>query len=56
MTDAERLARIANIIETVDRRCQAADGPTTATLKEMTQREISKIYALALRQHEDWTP
>ena len=43
-----RLAKIADIIEKVDLRCMAADGPVTPTLKEMTQEEISKIYELAL--------
>lgn len=42
-----RLKMIASIIEAVDNRCAAADGPVTPTLKEMTQAEISEIYALA---------
>lgn len=42
-----RLRVIAAIIEAVDNRCMAADGPVTPTLKEMTQAEISRIYALA---------
>lgn len=42
-----RLAKIADIIEDVDTRCAAADGPVTPTLKEMTQAEMSAIYALA---------
>lgn len=47
MTSDERLAEIAQIIERVDQRCMAADGPVTPTLREMTQAEISRIYALA---------
>ena len=43
----KRLRRIAQIIEHVDTRCMAADGPVTATLDEMTQAEISEVYALA---------
>lgn len=42
-----RLKRIAEIIEHVDNRCMAADGPVTPTLEEMRQDEISEIYALA---------
>ena len=42
-----RLARIAEIIERVDARCLAADGPVTPTLREMTQSELSEIYAAA---------
>ncbi len=42
-----RLHRIAEIIEGVDQRCMAADGPVTPTLKEMRQDEISEIYKLA---------
>lgn len=48
MTKKQRLARVAEIIEGVDNRCQAADGPVTPTLTEMQQREISEIYALAV--------
>lgn len=43
----ERLERIAEIIEAVDRRCAAVDGPVTSTLQEMEQHELSTIYALA---------
>lgn len=47
MPDPRALAEIAVIIEAVDRRCMAADGPVTPTLREMTQDELSRIYALA---------
>lgn len=43
----ERLARIAQIIERVDLRCAAVDGPVTPTLQEMTQKELSEIYSLS---------
>ncbi len=46
-SDAEKLKRIAQIIEAVDDRCMACDGPVTPTLKEMRQAEISEIYELA---------
>lgn len=42
-----RLAKIAAIIEAVDNRCAAADGPVTPTLREMRQDELSEIYQLA---------
>jgi hypothetical protein len=48
MTPEERLARIALIIERVDNRAMATDGPVTPTLEEMTQEEISSIYKLAI--------
>lgn len=54
--DAERLTRIATIIESVDHRAGAADGPVTPTLQEMTQEEISSIYALSKGQDEGWRP
>lgn len=44
----DRLRRIASIIETVDNRCAASDGPVTPTLEEMTQADVSAIYALAI--------
>lgn len=42
-----KLREIRRIIEAVDNRAMAADGPVTPTLKEMTQLEISRIYKLA---------
>lgn len=39
--------RIAEIIEAVDNRAMAADGPVTPTLEEMTQAEMTEIYKLA---------
>ena len=39
-----RLKRIASIIEAVDDRCLAADGPVTPTLQEMRQEEMTEIY------------
>lgn len=54
--DPARLSRIRQIIEAVDNRCAAVDGPVTPTLKEMTQDEISAIYALACRKPEKWRP
>lgn len=47
MSDKKRLQRIKEIIEAVDTRAMACDGPVPPTLKEMTQREISEIYRLA---------
>lgn len=44
---SRRLHAIAQIIEAVDNRCMAADGPVTPTLKEMTADELKKIYKLA---------
>ena len=51
-----RLQRIKEIIEQVDVRCMAADGPVTPTLQEMTQDELSRIYALACGKPENWKP
>ena len=42
----KRLAEIKQIIEGVDNRAMAGDI-VTPTLQEMTQAEISRIYALA---------
>ena len=56
MIDRDRLSRIAKIIEDVDDRCMAVDGPVTPTLDEMTQDEISRIYALARGKKESWRP
>ena len=44
------LAEIAAIIESVDMRAAATDGPVTPTLQEMTQEEISRIYAIAAKR------
>ncbi len=52
LTPKERLEHIVEIIESVDQRCMAADGPVTPTLNEMRQEEISEIYELALGPQE----
>jgi hypothetical protein len=41
--------QIVEIIERVDNRCMAADGPVTDTRAEMTADEMVKIYRLAKR-------
>lgn len=48
LTPKQRLKEIADIIEAVDMRCAAVDGPVTPTLEEMTPQEIKKIYRLAI--------
>ena len=50
-----RLSRIAGIVETVDHRAMFGDV-VTPTLQEMTQEEMSKIYALSKGHGEDWVP
>lgn len=44
----ERLRMIAAIIERVDNRAIAADGPVTPTREEITTDEIKAIYGLAM--------
>jgi hypothetical protein len=41
------LSAIAKIIEDVDDRCLAADGPVSKTREEITDKEIKEIYRLA---------
>ena len=53
---ARRLERIKEIIEAVDQRCMACDGPVTPTLQAMDQSELSAIYALACGKAENWRP
>lgn len=53
-TPTERLAAIADIIETVDNRAMAVDGPVTPTLQEMTQPEMTRIYLLAIGKPENY--
>lgn len=48
LTPTERLAKIAGIIEDVDDRCMAVDGPVTPTHQEITAAEILGIYLLAV--------
>lgn len=42
-----RLRRIAEIIEAVDERCLAHDGPVGDTREEMSKKEMQEIYDLA---------
>lgn len=45
-----RLRLIAEIIEGVESRCMAVDGPVTPTLQEMTEEELRRIYRLAKKR------
>jgi len=45
----DRLEEIAQIIERVDQRCTAADGPVAQTKDEITAAEIKRIYELAAK-------
>ncbi len=42
-----RLQSIKEIIDGVENRCMAADGPVTNTRAEMTDDELRRIYRLA---------
>lgn len=53
MKKSERLREIARIIEAVEQRCQAFDGPVVETLKEMDKAELIQIYNLAKGFPED---
>jgi 5-methylcytosine-specific restriction endonuclease McrA len=46
-TAAQRLQRIREIIELVDHRALATDGPVPSTMQCMTQKEMDEIYRLA---------
>lgn len=46
-TPAQRLAAIAQILQAVDARCMAADGPVTLTRLEITDEELRRIYVFA---------
>lgn len=45
-TPRQRLAQIAFIIEQVENRCMAVDGPVTNTRLEMTDAELRRIWRL----------
>lgn len=47
LSPGQRLERIAEIIELVDQRAAAADGPVTPTKDEITTQELIQIYRLA---------
>lgn len=42
-----RLKRIASIIEGIEQRCAAVDGPVSRTADEITAIELRQIYKLA---------
>jgi hypothetical protein len=42
-------ARFAELLEAIDQRCAAADGPVTPTLQEATADELRKLYVFADR-------
>lgn len=47
LSAGKRLELIAAIIEGVDQRCSANDGPVSTTKEEITAAEIIEIYRLA---------
>lgn len=47
MAMRRRLDRIVAIIELVENRCMATDGPVLPTLREMSEAELRGIYQLA---------
>lgn len=47
LTETQRLLCIAEILERVDGRCMAADGPVTQTKEEIEGAELREIYLLA---------
>lgn len=42
-------ARFAELLEAIDQRCAAADGPVTPTLQEATADELRRLYVFADR-------
>jgi hypothetical protein len=46
-TPTQRLRAIAQILEDVDNRCMAVDGPVDQTRDEITDEEYRRIYVLA---------
>lgn len=48
MKTETRLQKIAAIIQAVDDRCIASDGPVTKTRLEITDAELRTIYRLAM--------
>ena len=42
-------ARFAELLEAIDQRCAAADGPVTPTLSEATADELRRLYVFADR-------
>ncbi len=42
-------ARFAELLETIDNRCAASDGPVTPTLTEATADELRRLYVFADR-------
>jgi len=49
-----RLFQIVSIIDGVDNRCMAADGPVSNTRQEMTDEELRQIYRLATGKLKVW--
>ena len=46
-TPEMRLKAIAEILEVVDNRCMAVDGPVSKTKDEITDNEFRRIYLLS---------
>lgn len=52
----QRLDRIRQLLESVDHRALAADGPVTPAHEEITLDEVRCIYALSCGKEEAWRP
>jgi len=46
-------AKFCDILERIDNRCLAADGPVTPTLQEATTKELRSLYVLADKIRRD---
>lgn len=42
----KRVTRFNMIIDSIENRCLAVDGPVTPTLKEATEEELSELWTL----------
>jgi len=46
MNTKQKIQRFNRIIDNIENRCMAVDGPVTPTLKEATEEELSELWRI----------
>ena len=54
MSDRDEMKRFNEIVDTVESRCMAIDGPVTPTLQEMRETELAELWRIVQRLQRGW--
>ena len=54
MSDRDEMKWFNEIVDTVESRCMAIDGPVTPTLQEMRETELAELWRIVQRLQRGW--